>query len=305
VDDTTRPITRPSVARATDVTVLATLAVLAALAVAARARVDEWVMVVAGSLGFGAAFIAAGVVARRRCSGRGRFLLHAASVVGALLFTYAVVKRLQLGLHERFFDAELVAFQQRIVRGQPVLWLEDVVRPWLTEWMMFSYVAYLALYPLVCGGVWLRGGEEAVERCLLALALANTACAAGFVLFPVAGPHFFLSDRFTVPLEGGPFAALGELIRRRAQYPGASLPSPHCAYATVLWLTAWRHRRRLALALAPVLATLYVATVYGRFHYAADAVAGIVTGVAALVAASWLGRRFAANACRRNAHPVS
>jgi hypothetical protein len=276
-------------ARVTDATVLATLAGLALLAVDASA--DHRGIFVASAAVFAAAFLAATAAARRLPSPPGRALLRGVAVAAALLFTYAAVPEVQLVLRGRFLDAALVAFQQHLLGGQPVLWLERIVRPWLTEWMMFGYVAYLALFPLVGAAAWRKGGAELLERCFLALALANAVCAVGFVVFPVAGPHFFLAERFPAPLRGGVFTTIGELIRHRAQYPGASLPSPHCAFATVLWLTAWRSRRRLAVAIGPVVLTLYAATVYGRYHYAADSITGVFTGLLAFAAASWIARR--------------
>jgi hypothetical protein len=42
----------------------------------------------------------------------------------------------------------------------------------------------------------------------------------------------------------------------------------------VLWLVAWRHQPVLAAVLTPLVLGLMVATVFGRFHYAVDTVAG-------------------------------
>jgi membrane-associated phospholipid phosphatase len=51
----------------------------------------------------------------------------------------------------------------------------------------------------------------------------------------------------------------------------------------VLWLVAFRRQRRLAILLTPVIAGLIMATVYGRFHYALDTIAGV--GLAVVVVA--------------------
>jgi membrane-associated phospholipid phosphatase len=52
--------------------------------------------------------------------------------------------------------------------------------------------------------------------------------------------------------------------------------------AIVMMLVAWRHQRRLAYLLAPIIVGLMVATVYGRFHYVLDTAAGLVLGLAAV-----------------------
>jgi membrane-associated phospholipid phosphatase len=77
-------------------------------------------------------------------------------------------------------------------------------------------------------------------------------------------------------------------------YAGGSIPSPHAAAATIMWLMAWKHHRPTFYAIAPIILTLYVSTFYGRYHYATDAVVGIVAAAAAALAAPVLLRAFAA-----------
>jgi membrane-associated phospholipid phosphatase len=49
-------------------------------------------------------------------------------------------------------------------------------------------------------------------------------------------------------------------------------------------LVAWRHQRRLACLLVPIIAGLLVATVYGRFHYVLDTLAGVGLAIAVVSA---------------------
>ena len=51
----------------------------------------------------------------------------------------------------------------------------------------------------------------------------------------------------------------------------------------IVWLVAWRHQPRLAVLLSPFVLGLIVATVYGRFHYLLDTLAGF--GLAVTVVA--------------------
>src|SRR5262249_51569146 len=76
---------------------------------------------------------------------------------------------------------------------------------------------------------------------------------------------------------------------------GAAFPSSHVAAAVVATGMVLRHWRRLGLTLLPFTTGLVPATVYGQFHYAVDALAGLA--VAALVltvmqtAEAWRTRR--------------
>jgi membrane-associated phospholipid phosphatase len=72
--------------------------------------------------------------------------------------------------------------------------------------------------------------------------------------------------------------------------PGGAFPSAHCAASTVLLVTAFRHDRKAGRALAPVVVLIYASTVYGRFHYVVDVVAGILLALGALAVAPGMMR---------------
>ncbi len=280
---------------AADVLILATIAAFAALAI--LFRFPGWPLAVVSDLVAATVLLAALAAARRVPQGLGHALLRIGTVSLACAYLFGAVDHLQLLVHTHWQDARILALESWALGTQPTIWLERFVHPWLTEWMMFAYVIYIALYPLVCSAIYLHRGEAALEECLLALAAVNVACDLGFIAFPVAGPTAFMGSSFTVPLDGYLFTALGELIRGRLHYPGGSLPSPHAAAATVLWAMTWKYRRGLFWLLTPVVLTLYAATFYCRYHYLTDTVAGIATAIAALLATPpllrWWGTRSA------------
>jgi membrane-associated phospholipid phosphatase len=275
---------------ATDALVLATIGVFAALALIFHRRVDGWLTLVAKGVALAAIFLAAVVVTGRVQRRWVWFVARTATVSLAFAWLFGAVDRLQLILHGRWLDGLVLDLEARVFGVQPTLWLESFTRPWLTEWMMFAYVVYITLYPIVCLAIYWKNGARALEECLLALGLANVACDFGFILFPVAGPTAFMGSAYTVPLDGWLFTAVGEFIRTKLHYVGGSLPSPHAAAATVMWVMSWRYSRRLAWVLAPVILTLYVATFYCRYHYLTDTVVGIATAAAALALTPWLTR---------------
>jgi membrane-associated phospholipid phosphatase len=274
----------------TDALVLVTIACFALLALIFRGRVEGWPGLVAWDLIAAGIFLGAFVVTGRVRRRWAWFVARTATVSLALAWLFGAVDRLQLILHGRWLDGLVLELEARVFGVQPTLWLEGLTRPWLTEWMMFAYVVYIALYPLVCLAIYHGRGRRALEECLLALGLANVACDFGFILFPVAGPMAFMGAAYTVPLDGWVFTAVGEFIRTELHYVGGSLPSPHAAAATVMWAMSWRYSRRLAWLLVPVVLTLYVATFYCRYHYLTDTVVGIATAAAALAVAPGLMR---------------
>jgi len=63
---------------------------------------------------------------------------------------------------------------------------------------------------------------------------------------------------------------------------GAAFPSSHVAAAVVATLCALRFWRPLGLVLLPLTLGMVFAVVYGQFHYAVDALGGLVVAVAVL-----------------------
>jgi membrane-associated phospholipid phosphatase len=63
----------------------------------------------------------------------------------------------------------------------------------------------------------------------------------------------------------------------------------------VILVFAWKYKKWWGIVLTPVILSLYVSTVYGRYHYTSDAIAGIITAVVVLL----LARRFVWGRLRR------
>jgi membrane-associated phospholipid phosphatase len=188
-------------------------------------------------------------------------------------------------LHTHWYDDEVITLELRLFGVEWSLGFQPYVTPVLTEWMMFAYVIYFPLLPVVAWMSFRGGGPEQVRQYLSALVFAWLICYAGFILYPVASPLFYYPEKFTVPLKGGPFTWLGEWGRAHLHQKGGALPSPHCAAGTMILVFAWRYKRWWGIALTPVILSLYVSTVYGRYHYISDAITGIAAAVLVLLLA--------------------
>jgi membrane-associated phospholipid phosphatase len=121
-----------------------------------------------------------------------------------------------------------------------------------------------------------------MEDYFFSLGLTNILCDLGFILFPVAGPMYTVGHFYKVPLEGSFWTPIGEYVRRELQYMGGTIPSPHCAAATIMWAMAFRYHRPTFWFLTPLVLSLYVSTFYGRYHYLSDAIVGIAVAFFAI-----------------------
>ncbi|MBI4429213.1 MAG: phosphatase PAP2 family protein [Ignavibacteriales bacterium] len=214
-------------------------------------------------------------------------LLQTGRVVGLSSFLFQLMANFQHLIVADWMDHSLLSVERSITGTETSVFLQRLANPLATEGMMFAYIMYVPLLPLVAFLCYWSKGIRATGEYLLNLTLAFFACYVGFILYPLASPLYHQPEAYTVPLQGGLFTWCGEWIRQNQHYAGGSLPSPHCAAATVMIVMLYRHNRKAFFVLLPTLLMIYVAAVYGRYHYAWDGIAAILS---ASLSVKWSGR---------------
>src|SRR3989304_2781354 len=252
--------------------------------------VDNWALLIVKNCAVGLLLLGAVMVTQRIQHRFLRFLVRVAAITLSYAYLFGAVDKLQLIFHSEWLDPYILDFEQWVFGVQPTLWIEKFTTPWLTEWMMFSYVVYVPLYPILCGIIYFTRGELPMEEYFFTLGLTHILCDIGFILFPVASPMYFIKEVYTIPLDGYVFTFLGELMRTYLHFSGGSIPSPHAAAATIMWIMAYRYHRPSFYVLAPIVISLYVSTFYGRYHYLSDAIVGVLVAVIALILAPMIMR---------------
>ncbi len=270
---------------ATDGLILVTLAFFSLLALAFLQKVDGWWWLILKNIGVGVVYILFNELSRNVQRKFWKFFLRVAPVTLAYAYLFGAVDKLQLILHDHWLDAWVLDGEQYVFGVQPTLWLQQFMSPGLTEWLMFSYVVYLPMYPVLCGIIYYLHGDLAMEDYFFTLGFANILCDIGFIIFPVAGPMATIGNLYSVPLKGYLWTYFGELMRSHVHYVGGTIPSPHAAAATIMWMMAYRYHRKSFYVLTPVVLSLYVSTFYGRYHYVTDALVGILVAFVAIALA--------------------
>jgi membrane-associated phospholipid phosphatase len=144
----------------------------------------------------------------------------------------------------------------------------------LSEFAHFCYLSHVLLLPTFAG-IWYHTRRETAFRELIFLiSVTLTTSYLFFILIPVDSP-FYLSEPPGKPLAGHFFYELVHFVSDRGGARGGAFPSTHVSITTVIWLVAWRQQRKLAYWLTPIALGLVFATVYGRFHYVLDLMAGL------------------------------
>ncbi len=188
-------------------------------------------------------------------------------------------------------DRVVQAWEARFFGGQPAYeWIRRAPSPF---WSGLLHLAYFAYYLVIVSGpvlLALRGASEAARRVLLATMIAFVGCYVVFVLYPVAGPYY------TFPHPTGP---VREVWSARLVYGllasgssfGAAFPSSHVAATVAATLATRDEWPALGSSFVALAAFLTVGTVYCQMHYAVDATAGLVVGLAAWALARQARRR--------------
>jgi len=274
--------------KATDGLILCTLLFFSLLALIFFQRVEHWWLLIIKNIVVGIAYILFNRFSEKATKKFWKFFLRVAAVTLTYAYLFGAVDKLQLLIHGRWMDDYVLDFEQWIFNVQPTLWLEDYISKPLTEWLMFSYVIYVPMYPILCGIIYYLRDELAMEDYFFTLGFTNILCDIGFILFPVASPMYYIKQLYSVPLDGWAWTYLGECMRKYLHFAGGSIPSPHTAAATIMWLMAYRYHRPSFWVLTPIILSLYVSTFYCRYHYVTDAVVGIIVAFLALCVAPLL-----------------
>jgi membrane-associated phospholipid phosphatase len=207
------------------------------------------------------------------------------------LFCFEELGKLVHLVNPGWQDAKLIAFDYWLTGVHPALWLEQFSTPARNDFFQFAYITYFS-YLLVVGGVlYYRRDWEAYWATMTysAAGYAIGYCIA--LLFPIESPWFAMAGMWHANLQGGPFTATINFIEHFGRVRGAAFPSEHVAGSVAALWGAWRHRRWLFWTLLPLAVCMCVSTVWGRYHYVADVLAGIATGTLGYAAGNWLVRK--------------
>jgi membrane-associated phospholipid phosphatase len=181
-----------------------------------------------------------------------------------------------------FFDSKIINLELAIFGVHPTIWFQQFKNPLLTEWMMFGYSFYLMLIPITTGWLYYSGKKEESEHTLASLMISFYICYILFSLIPVAGPRLAMADLYTVKFHGYIFKAITEAMEAGPMLHGGAFPSAHCSAATVMLLLSYKYDKKLFWWVMPVIITLYISTVYGRYHYPTDVLAGMIVGISGI-----------------------
>jgi membrane-associated phospholipid phosphatase len=207
------------------------------------------------------------------------------------LFFFEELGRLVHLIFPGWFDRWLIDLDFRFAGVHPAAWLAQFSNPVLNDFMQFAYMTYFLYLVILPAILYAAKDRLAFWTVMVSTAVANYFIYVVALLFPIESPHFSLPALESKPLAGGAFTSTINFIERFGRVHGGAFPSAHVAGSVVALLGAWRYRRWLFWVWLPFFICMCVATVYGRYHYVADVIAGIAVGAAGYSAGTRLIER--------------
>ena len=209
-------------------------------------------------------------------------------------FLYEALNPQIFMIHSLPFDSRVNALEMAILGFDSSFALLPQMTVWRNEVMSLAYMSYYFLVPAAVFSMAFRGRWESLEKMALAACVTFYACYLIFIFFPVLGPRFYLGNIYYLPFDGPLFTPLVRKIVNAGGLYGGAMPSSHCGIALVVVWYMLKEFKKATLPFLTLIILLCVSTVYGRFHYLSDVIAGLLLAAAMLMITSVWHRRFTA-----------
>jgi len=220
----------------------------------------------------------------------------------------------ETGLLNRMFckdylDPIVARWEQALFGCQPsVLFMQKL--PWLAVSELF-YASYFSYYIMIAGvgiALFLRSRQQFFHY-VSVVSFLFYVCYLIYIFLPVIGSRAFfhqvegyalpadtqqlaVTDTYPEAVQAGVFFRIMRWVYRVFEAPGAALPSSHVAVALCTVFFSFRYLRRIRYLHLAVALLLCLSTVYCRYHYVVDALAGLAAAALLIPTGNWLYLKF-------------
>ena len=210
-------------------------------------------------------------------------------------------------LHRGYLDHVFYRLDEQIFGGQPSFAFMAMFPSRIVSELF--YAAYFSYYLMISGvgiALFLRARAQ-FDHYISVTSFVFYACYLIYIFLPVVGPRIYYPElsHITLPsdqmpavvppfpptVQEGIFYRIMEVIYEHFESPGAAFPSSHVAIAIVTVYFSFLYLRRIRWLHLIVAVLLCLATVYCRYHFAIDVVAGMLMAAATLPLGNGFYRR--------------
>ena len=177
-------------------------------------------------------------------------------------------------------DRWLAGLDYRFWRANPTIWLERIYNPVLTEYLQWVYTLFVPAVLLVAVLLWRQRRFQEFQYYAFLIALGFLVSYLGYLVVPARGPRFLLRHLEHVPLQGlWLFQAMQSALDKLESAHYDCFPSGHTELTILAWWGSRMVSRRFFRLYFAYTPSIIFATVYLRYHYTVDVLAGIATAL--------------------------
>lgn len=211
-------------------------------------------------------------------------------LVPAILFIYTQASSIANPIHQRDYDNVLIMIDQMMLGVNPTQWISQFAHPLITEILQIAYSSYYLFFIILFFELYRRSDRDAFQSGAMLVVYGFYLSYIGYLLVPAIGPRFTLHDFFATEREL-PGIFLTEYLRsivnsgggipEGALNPAAfvnrdAFPSGHTQLTMTAIYVAFRSHAISRWWIFAGGSLLIISTIYMRYHYVIDVLAGIV-----------------------------
>lgn len=302
-----------------EMVMLSFVVLFTAIALIAHERVTEWPKVVFIMASF-TAVVALVNLWSSFAPGRSLGAFKTFYIAPLIPVFFKTAELISFPLHGHDFDSWFIAADRMMFGINPSVWIVQHIPLWpaLTEYFTICYSLFFFLPTAVAIEIFLRArrkernglfAEERVnvDKMFFIIAYGFLLSYTGYFLFPAIGPRFTLHN-FMVTSREMPGLLLADPLRAILNageniLPGMSLPqilhvvtrdafpSGHCDVTLLTIILAFKFKARIRYIVLIIGASLILSTIYLRYHYVIDLLAGSLLAMITLYTSQWLRDR--------------
>ena len=286
-----------------DIATVVFLTLCSLLALLFCCRVPEWYILIPVNCAFiGVVFWSAHRYAENPVAApRWISAVHTWYPIPLILYVYKQTSFLVRPIRRVDYDQTLIAIDRWIFHINPTQWIYQFAHPVLTEILQLAYSSYYILFIVLFIELYRRGDRDKLNTGIFLVVYGFFISYVGYFLVPAVGPRFTLHDfrmndvelpglwltpylRAFINTGGGiPPGAVDPLLFVQRD----AFPSGHTELTLVALWIAFHNKVKSRWYLLGIGSLLIIATIYMRYHYAID----VLAGFACFFFTIWSGKR--------------
>jgi membrane-associated phospholipid phosphatase len=227
---------------------------------------------------FALIIISLAVLERKTSDKKIFFVLHAFIPIVIILLVFNSLGELIPRVRHQYYDDILIRIDYALFGTHPTVWMEQFNNALLTGLLQIAYISYYFMPILLGTSLFLRKKQNEFDSAVFTIVLCFYLSYIGYLLVPAVGPRFTLNQVQTMDLQAGPFTLwIQQTLDGLEKNKTDAFPSGHTAVALVSLFYAMKYRERVLFwVLVPSVSALIISTVYLRYHYVIDVIAGVL-----------------------------